>query len=415
MEVATTEPSPLAQRRSAYHWVILLVAVVCQTGLSIPGQGIPTLGYFLQTDMALSRVEIGMFATVMSGGSVLSLIAFGWLADRIGVRRLLLVGLITMGIFVILMGFSPSFLLALLFLVPVGFGSGMINPPISKAIMYWFPPRMRGTAMGIKQTGVPLGGAIAAATLPTVAIAFGWRVGVIGLGVAIAAAGIAVYCAYREYPKPAKAVSTAPGLGFRGALRVLASRDLLLASIAVTPLVATQFVVVTYFLLYLKEVLLFPVVQAGLFLSLTQLSGIGGRVFWGVASDFLFGGSRRKTMVVIMIMATAVVGGVAALPVGAPAWLVAALAVGLGATVISWHGVQMAQIGELAGKELSGTAIGFSLTISQLGIMVGPPFFGFVVDQSESGSYRLAWFIMAALSALSVALLLALRGPKRPA
>jgi len=411
MDLAKTEARPVAPLHSSYTWVILLVGVLCQTGVSIPGQGIPTLGYFLQNEMSLSRAEIGMFATAIACGQMLSGVVSGWLADRVGVRRLLLAGQVLIGIFVILMAFSPTFSLALLALVPVGLGSGMVNPAISKAIMYWFAPRTRGTAMSVKQTGVPIGGALSAATLPSVAIAFGWRAGVIALGLAIVVAGVVSYVLYREYPEPAKPAGTTRRAGSREVLRLLTRRDVLIASALSAPLVAIQFSVVTYFLLYLKEELAFPVVAAGMFLSLTHLTGIGGRIFWGVISDYVFGGDRRRTMLVITALIAAVTIAVAALPVGAPAWLVAALAVGLGGTIISWHGVYITQIGELAGKELSGTTTGFSLTVTQIGIIAGPPFFGYLVDQS--GSYRLAWVLMAGFAALSAGLLLMLREQRR--
>lgn len=398
---------------ASYRWVVLAVGVLCQTGISIPGQGIPSLAYFLQQDMALSRAQVGMFSTAIALGATLSLIASGVLADRIGVRQLLLIGQVLIGIFVVLMGFSNSFPLALLTLVPVGLGSGMINPAITKAIMYWFAPRVRGTAMSLKQTGVPIGGAVAAATLPSLAIAFGWHTAVMFLGIAIAASGIACFILYREYQEPAKTATAPSKTSFRHTLRLLTSRDVLIASAVSTPLVVIQFSVVTYFLLYLKEVLLLPVIVAGVYLSITQLSGIAGRIFWGVVSDYFFKGSRRKTMLVITGVGVAACAATAALPVGAPVWLIFALAVGLGGSSLSWHGVYMAQIGELAGKELAGTAVGFSLTATQLGIIFGPPLFGYIVD--SSGNYRIAWLVMAAFSAGGAALLVALREQRQPA
>src|SRR5439155_26212244 len=38
-----------------------------------------------------------------------------------------------------------------------------------KTIIHWFAPNRRGTALGIRQTGVPLGGVVASLLLPGIA------------------------------------------------------------------------------------------------------------------------------------------------------------------------------------------------------------------------------------------------------
>src|SRR4029453_4314492 len=43
-------------------------------------------------------------------------------------------------------------------LVLGGFGFSVLNPATGKAVVEGFPPRERGMAMGIKQTGLTLGG-----------------------------------------------------------------------------------------------------------------------------------------------------------------------------------------------------------------------------------------------------------------
>ena len=60
-------------------------------------------------------------------------------------------------------------------LVVAGFGFSVLNPSTGKAVIEWFPPRRRGVAMGIKQTGLTLGGLTGALTLPPLALALGWR------------------------------------------------------------------------------------------------------------------------------------------------------------------------------------------------------------------------------------------------
>ena len=53
---------------------------------------------------------------------------------------------------------TQTFVTALLAFFAAGVGSAFPTPAGSKAVMGWFPLAQRGTAMGIRQTGIPLGG-----------------------------------------------------------------------------------------------------------------------------------------------------------------------------------------------------------------------------------------------------------------
>ncbi|MEI2419822.1 MFS transporter, partial [Arthrospira platensis SPKY2] len=61
-----------------------------------------------------------------------------------------------------------------------GAGYGLINPAAGRAVLLWFTPQWRGTLMGVKQTGVPVGGAIGTA-LAGLGVIYGWQIGVFGV------------------------------------------------------------------------------------------------------------------------------------------------------------------------------------------------------------------------------------------
>lgn len=77
----------------------------------------------------------------------------GWLADRLGVRFALGLGQLLVGAMIALAATSTNLATLLTLLVLGGFGFSVLNPATGKAVVEWFPPRERGTAMGIKQTG----------------------------------------------------------------------------------------------------------------------------------------------------------------------------------------------------------------------------------------------------------------------
>lgn len=60
-------------------------------------------------------------------------------------------------------------------LLAAGVWYGTAQPGGSKAVVKWFPSHHRGLAMGIRQTGIPIGGAVASAALPLVFYQYGWH------------------------------------------------------------------------------------------------------------------------------------------------------------------------------------------------------------------------------------------------
>ena len=57
----------------------------------------------------------------------------------------------------------------------LGVGEGMNWPGASKVVAEWFPAKERGVAVAIFDSGSSIGAAIAAVTVPLVALKFGWR------------------------------------------------------------------------------------------------------------------------------------------------------------------------------------------------------------------------------------------------
>ena len=72
-----------------------------------------------------------------------------------------------------ILGFSIVFVSYGLLFGSIGYC--VIQPAGGKVIAAWFGPDTRGVAMGIRQAGLPLGAALGALILPTIAERHGWR------------------------------------------------------------------------------------------------------------------------------------------------------------------------------------------------------------------------------------------------
>lgn len=381
---------------------MLGIAVVSQIGASYIHQGLPALAPLLQAEWSLSRAELGVILGAINVGVLLASAAAGHAVDRLGERPLLVAGPLGVAAATAVGALSPGPLLLTLALAGAGLALGTCAPSGGKAMLVWFPPRVRGLAMGLRQTSIPLAGVIAAPTLPLLALALGWR------GALVVSAGIGglsallVAVVYHDPPGRSTVVPAHEHTGLAAMPAMLRDRSLL-ASIVLGPvLVAGQWTVVPYLGLYLYERFGWSVTEAAVYLALAQVGGVVGRIGWGLASDVLWGGRRKPALMLIPPVGALGALGLASLSHTTAAWLVGALAVAMGATVIGWNGLLLAYVAEQAGPHRAGTAIGLAVSIIFIGAVVYPPAFGWLVDRA--GSYQPAWLALAVILLGSLAL-----------
>jgi MFS family permease len=180
------------------HWLMLSIALLAQITVSIVTQGVPILAPFLQADLGLTRSQVGLFNSAIMAGSLTSMFAAGWIVDVKGERTALMWGNLIVGLFCFAVASTSGFLTALLALFAAGMGAAFPTPAGSKAVLAWFPVAQRGMAMGVRQTGIPVGGALAAAVLPAIAAATGWRTAIAGGGVSCFFAVAACWFVYKS-------------------------------------------------------------------------------------------------------------------------------------------------------------------------------------------------------------------------
>jgi len=370
--------------------VLLAVMTLAHAVSAFCNLSIPPLTPFLRDELNLTHAEVGFLMSFIYIGVVSSSLFFGWITDLLGERRVLTLGLGIQGLFMIGFAWVHAFFIGGVLLLLSGIGYSGVNPATTKGVMRWFPPQGRATAMGIKQTGIPLGGILASSTLPALALAFGWRLSVI----LVSAATLVSILAVRIGIPLAPPLKDQPS-GMRwGLLReVLFNRSILALSIMGIFLSGAQLAIITHLVLFLKKEFLFSTVLAGLLLALVQAGGIAGRIGWGLVSDFLAGGRRKSILMIIGIIAILQLFLLGRIGPDIPSILLVVFIALLGSTTIGYHGVLFGLMGEIVRKEVVGLATGFSLTITFLGVVLYPPLFGHVVDRM--GSYSSAWDMLA--------------------
>jgi len=404
-----------------YRWVMLGVAFIVQFSNALATQGLAPLAPLFQPELGLSKSEVGLFSSIIYAGSWGVLIVAGSLCDRFGLRRLMSVALVVVGLVILCMVRVGSFFEAAAVMFLAGVGGGVVMPGSTKAIMDWFPPRARATGMGLKQAGVPLAGIITASTLPVIGLTVGWRAAIAGVGFAIIAGGVIVGIFCRDVPRSAEAGAEKAPIG-SGVREVIRNRRLWAVSSISVLYVTAQLSLITYLALFLKEVVLVQsipddglrIVAAGGYLALCQAGGVFGRVFWGAVSDRLFQGRRMVVMAIIGALTATLTLLMSVMGPDFPLVALPALLFLFGATAIGWNGLYHASMAETAGRKYAATGTGMSMTLNQFGVVGGPPLFGFVVD--VTGSYPAGWTLLTICCAAGVAMSLVMaRGEVRNA
>ena len=146
-------------------------------------------------------MQVTAVFTAFALGTVVTLLLWGMLADRVGERAVIAVGLSLGAIMMAAVAASDGYEAFLGGTALAGaLGSSAIAAS-GRAVFSWFPRDERGLALGLRQTAVPAGAALASLTLPPLAAAVGLDAALYVLAGAMLAAAVACGIWLREGPR----------------------------------------------------------------------------------------------------------------------------------------------------------------------------------------------------------------------
>jgi MFS transporter, ACS family, hexuronate transporter len=402
-----------AVRRDRFRWTILALISISHIIGASAQYGINTLAPFYQDELRLSRAQVGLFFSAFYLAMTAASFATGWLADRFGVRRTTLNGHLFVGACIIAAASSPSFEWSCVSFFLAGCGYSFLNPASTIGVMTWFERAERATAMGIKQTGVPAGGVLAAMLAPSLVLIIGWRGALGALGAINFLFGFVFFWLWREPLNATSEQGAEPEVAVAGtpSLKVW---QLLPISCATAIYLVGQMALITYVPLYLKDVMSFSPYWASQALALTQMGAMVGRIGWGMVSDRLFHGRRKIVLIWIGIFSALLIAALGTLEPRSSPYVLLPILFTAGISIVGYQGVSYALIGEIAGKARTGAGLGMMIAINSGAATLGTPIFGYIVDRT--GSYALAWQTLAVTVCIGIAgLALLLKEPKSSA
>lgn len=365
----------------------------------------PVLAPAAAPQLGITPAAIAYFVTIAYFGSMIGAVtAGGWIA-RFGPIRVSQVGMLLCGtgLAIAASGTLPAVAAGAIL---IGLGYGPATPASSVILARAAPPGMLALTFSIKQTGVPLGTAIAGALLPALVLLAGWQNAALAFAVVCALFAGVIAPLRTRYDRERN--PTAP-VSLRSAIApaVLVVRDRRFLLLALTSLVygGAQITLVSYLVTFLTESFALSLVLAGMVMAASQLASVVGRVGWGLFADRI--ATRRATLGLLGVgMGVSAAFGIAAHP-GWPLWATFAFAMAIGATAVGWNGVFLAELARLAPPGRVSDVTGGSSFFTFLGVVLMPPVFHLVFGLTGSYGMTYALFGLPALAAGSALLLTA--------
>jgi sugar phosphate permease len=352
---------------------VLAVGMTAQASISAVQLGLPAVAPQLRDEYSLSLAATGALLAASTVGIIATLLAWGALADRIGERAVIGIGLTGAALALAAASRADTAAALGVCLVAAGAFGSSANAASGRAVVAWFHASQRGLALGLRHMSTPLGGALAAVSLPFIADRGGVGDALLALSGALLVGALAALIGLRRGTPAAAPAEVDDPPPVAGPLRDPAIWRLSLGTASV---VLAQLSLLSFLALYLHEERGWSIGASALALGAVQIGGAVARVAAGVWSDRV--GSRIRPLRLLALSGAATLGIAAAL-LGAPDAAAATALIAAGILTMAGNGVSFAAAAEMAGPARVGTALGLQNTILFVAVAIAPPAFGAAV------------------------------------
>jgi MFS family permease len=376
---------------------------------------LPPLFPLLEAELGVGYAALGLLLTLPNLASMVLQVPVGFLVDRFGARRPLVIGLIVMSGAVAGAGIAPGYGALVVFTLLMGVGNSVFHPADYAILAARIDPGRLGRAFSIHSFAGNLGWAVAPVAVVFLTALWNWHVALITVGLCGIGVALMILIKGRDMDAPAAAkdaTATSPGSSTpapalasatsssrKGGLGLLLSAPMLLlfvymmmSSIANSGL--NGFTVTTLVELHGADL-----VTANAALTALLIASAAGVLVGGVLADR----TRRHDLIIsagfVIAAGFLVIAGLVSMPFAA---IVAVMTlVGLARGAIQPSRDMMVR--KVAPEGRVGAVFGFVTAGMNVGGALAPVFFGWLVDRG-----LVAWVFLFAALAMLLALVAAL-------
>jgi len=171
----------------------MFLFVLAHSGHHLVSSLLAPLLPFIRDDFGITYTQTGWIVSAFSLTYGIGNLPGGWLADRIGPRIVITIGVSGVALAGIFAALSINFYMLALFLMIMGISGGGYHPAAAPLISASVSPERRGWALGIHQIGGSTSFFIAPLIAAGIAGALGWRGAFIAVAIPTLAFGILFY------------------------------------------------------------------------------------------------------------------------------------------------------------------------------------------------------------------------------
>ena len=362
----------------------------------------PVLAPVAGMEVGVAASTVGVATALIYVSSTFAALMSGGVIGRFGPMRVSQLSLILCAGGIALMVSANAWLIGVGALI-IGLGYGPVTPSSSAILAERVPPNLRAFIFSLKQTGVPIGGAIAGAMIPALMLSLGWKTAALATSAMCIALAILIQPWRRAVDAGSRAPDTRAKLGLRATMQLVLShrrlREMALASLTYSGM---QMCLGSFMVVFLHDRVGFGVGSAGAVLAAAMITGIVGRIVWGVVADRWI--KPRMLLGLLGCAMSLAAFAVAAITSSWPLALVFAVSVVYGGTAVGWNGVYLAEVARIAPPGQAAAATGASLAMTYFGVVALPLMFWAIVH--FTGSYAVAFAAVGALTLWRGSLLL---------
>jgi MFS family permease len=333
----------------------------------------------------------------------------GILVDRFGPRKLLLSGILVLGVGIILLGFTQSLAMFYGAFILIAFGAGGCTSVVTMtAVANWFDKNV-GKAMGLTASGFGASGLIIPLIVWMIAV-YGWRMTLIILGIGMWIVGVPAALVMRNKPENTDNPSLLEKSGKRNDLslrhhhdkpfrypEVLKKKSFLFVNLAEVIRLMALMAVVTHIMPYLSTMEVSRM-SSGLMAAGIPLLSVTGRFGFGWLGDIF---EKKYVMAIsFSLMALGMLALCYIKLTGMTYIFLFFFSNGFGGIAA----LRGAFLREYYGKDNFGKYLGIMMGFGACGGIIGPTTAGWVFDMT--GSYYFVWLALSALIGLSIMLIL---------
>ncbi|MGE0058772.1 MAG: MFS transporter [Dehalococcoidia bacterium] len=358
----------------------------------------------IKTSLSLTDTQVGSLGSVQQFSGWTATMSAGYLGDRFTNKTGLMLGLslAMVGGALLLIGVANSYLMLLFAFLCLGFGPSMFHPPAVGALSRRFADR-RAFAISLHGTGGSIGEALGPITAAGLLGVLFWRdvVRVEFVPAIIGALLLFLMLKDRGGHDHAASGTFRDYLGsFVGLLR---NRTLTLILLVTACRTVGQSTTAIFLPIYLREDLGYSSALVGLYISMSQVAGIGSQPLMGFLSD-RFG--HKQVMLPALILFSLLLFLV---PFADGKIALAIVILALGFFLFSMQSILTSAAVEQAGHEVHSTVVSLIYASSFVGSLA-PTVAGILSDQYGVQS---TFYMSAAMGAVAVMVLLLTKMPRR--